>query len=86
MDDGLAAAAAAVAPDSSDDEARGPLASGDDEQGRWHDHMHRALIESLQPPRSQHPSWWGKRFHGLQVGHGAWLAGGAWTGRHPSEG
>lgn len=41
------------------------LTSGD-EEGRWHDAMHRALMESLQPPRSQHPSWWGKRYHTLQ--------------------
>lgn len=38
-----------------------------DEEGRWHDVMHRALMESLQPPRSEHPSFWGKRYHNLQV-------------------
>jgi hypothetical protein len=48
-----------------------PLASGSsDEDGRWHDAMHRALMESLQAPRPQHPSWWGKRYHSLQVPRG----------------
>lgn len=28
--------------------------------------MHRALMESLQPPRPEHPSFWGKRYHSLQ--------------------
>ncbi|PSC73972.1 hypothetical protein C2E20_2559 [Micractinium conductrix] len=41
------------------------LASTDDE-GRWHDVMHRALMDSLQPPRAGHPSWWGKRFQRMQ--------------------
>lgn len=51
----------AVAPG----ELRGVLSSGD-EEGRWHDAMQRALMDSLQPPRAEHPSWWGKRYHNLQ--------------------
>lgn len=47
-------------------EVRGVLSSGD-EEGRWHDAMQRALLDSLQPPRAEHPSWWGKRYHNLQV-------------------
>lgn len=40
--------------------------SSSDEEGRWHDAMQRALMSSLQPHRADHPTWWGKRFHGLQ--------------------
>lgn len=47
-------------------ELRGVLSSGD-EEGRWHDAVQRALVDSLQPPRAEHPSWWGKRYHNLQV-------------------
>lgn len=42
------------------------LASSD-EESRWHDAMQRALMNSLQPHRADHPTWWGKRFHGLQA-------------------
>ena len=51
------------------------LSSGD-EEGRWHDAMQRALMDSLQPPRAEHPSWWGKRFHHLQVRLPGWAAAG----------
>ncbi|KAL4459107.1 hypothetical protein ABPG75_013972 [Micractinium tetrahymenae] len=40
--------------------------SSSDEETRWHDAMQRALMNSLQLPRADHPTWWGKRFHGLQ--------------------
>jgi hypothetical protein len=55
--------------------AAGPLSSGDDDDGRWHDVMHRAIMDSLQPPGSKHPTWWGSRFHSLQARAGADFGG-----------
>ena len=48
-------------------ELRNGVLSSGDEEGRWHDAVQRALMDSLQPPRAEHPSWWGKRYHNLQV-------------------
>ena len=39
-----------------------------DDEKRWHEVVDRALMDSLQTPRAQHPSWWGERYQSLQVG------------------
>ncbi|EFN53563.1 hypothetical protein CHLNCDRAFT_136713 [Chlorella variabilis] len=65
-DGGGGATTAAAASLAAPAELRGGVLSSGDDEGRWHDAMHRALMESLQPPRSEHPTWWGKRFHNLQ--------------------
>lgn len=74
-DGGGGATTAAAASLAAPAELRGGVLSSGDDEGRWHDAMHRALMESLQPPRSEHPTWWGKRFHNLQVWWWCWDAG-----------
>eukprot|EP00887_Chlorella_sp_A99_P001136 scaffold14.g1136.t1 len=59
--------AVAVLSSSARPRAGSSMSMDEDDDKRWADSVNRALMESLQAPRAEHPSWWGERYHKLQA-------------------